>query len=66
MTAAVLVIEATVTGTVVLSAFTTKTAVLALMLLFPGQPLLIWIGLWMIFYGIIYALLENDIRRAAF
>ncbi|NGP52253.1 Na(+)/H(+) antiporter subunit D [Thioalkalivibrio sp. XN8] len=55
--------ESSPTGSVFLSAFTTKTAVLALMLLFPGQPLLIWIGLWMIFYGIIYALLENDIRR---
>ena len=55
--------ESSPTGSVFLSAFTTKTAVLALMLLFPGQPLLIGIGLWMIFYGIIYGLLENDIRR---
>jgi len=55
--------ESSPTGSVFLSAFTTKTAVLALILLFPGQPLLIWIGLWMVFYGIIYALLENDIRR---
>ena len=55
--------ESSPTGSVFLSAFTTKTAVLALILLFPGQPLLIGIGLWMIFYGIIYALLENDIRR---
>ncbi len=36
---------------------------LALILLFPGQQILIWIGLYMIFYGIIYALLENDMRR---
>jgi multicomponent Na+:H+ antiporter subunit D len=50
-------------GGVFLSAFTTKTAVLALILLFPGTELLIWIGLWMVFYGIIYALLENDMRR---
>jgi multicomponent Na+:H+ antiporter subunit D len=50
-------------GTVFLSAFTTKTAVLALMLLFPGAQVLIWIGLFMVFYGIIYALLENDMRR---
>ncbi|MEN1727422.1 MAG: Na(+)/H(+) antiporter subunit D [Pseudomonadota bacterium] len=50
-------------GGVFLSAFTTKTSVLALILLFPGQPLLIWIGLFMIFYGIIFALLENDMRR---
>lgn len=51
------------TGSVFLSAFTTKTAVLALILLFPGEPVLIGIGLYMIMYGIIYALLENDIRR---
>ncbi len=51
------------TGSVFLSAFTTKTAVLALILLFPGEPLLIGIGLFMVMYGIIYALLENNIRR---
>lgn len=50
-------------GTVFLSAFTTKTAVLALILLFPGAEVLVWIGLFMAFYGIIYALLENDMRR---
>ncbi|GMU42159.1 MAG: Na(+)/H(+) antiporter subunit D [Xanthomonadales bacterium PRO6] len=50
-------------GAVFLSAFTTKTAVLALILLFPGAQILVWIGLWMIFYGILYALLENDMRR---
>jgi multicomponent Na+:H+ antiporter subunit D len=55
--------EASPTGSVFLSAFTTKTAVLALWLLFPGQQVLIWIGLYMIFYGIIYALMENDMRR---
>ena len=51
------------TGSVFLSAFTTKTAVLALILLFPGEPVLIGVGLFMVMYGIIYALLENDIRR---
>lgn len=55
--------EASPTGAVFLSAFTTKTAVLALILLFPGEPILIGIGLYMVFYGIIYALLENDARR---
>jgi multicomponent Na+:H+ antiporter subunit D len=54
---------ATSTGAVFLSAFTTKAAVLALILLFPGEPVLIGVGLYMIFYGIIYALLENDARR---
>ncbi|MEM7610400.1 MAG: Na(+)/H(+) antiporter subunit D [Pseudomonadota bacterium] len=51
------------TGSVFLSAFTTKTAVLALILLFPGESVLIGVGLFMVIYGIIYALLENDIRR---
>lgn len=55
--------ESSPTGAVFLSAFTTKTAVLALILLFPGEPVLVWVGLYMIFYGIIYALLENDARR---
>jgi len=55
--------EASPTGAVFLSAFTTKTAVLALILLFPGEQVLIWVGLYMVFYGIIYALLENDARR---
>jgi len=55
--------ESSPTGSVFLSAFTTKTAVLTLILLFPGEPVLIGIGLFMVMYGIIYALLENDIRR---
>jgi multicomponent Na+:H+ antiporter subunit D len=55
--------ESSPAGGVFLSAFTTKTAVLALILLFPGTELLVWVGLWMIFYGILYALLENDMRR---
>ncbi len=55
--------EASATGTVFLSAFTTKTAVYVLLLLFPGTQVLIYIGLYMIFYGIVYALLENDMRR---
>ncbi len=55
--------ESSPTGSVFLSAFTTKTAVLALILLFPGEPILIWVGLYMVMYGIIYALLENGARR---
>ena len=55
--------EASPTGSVFLSAFTTKTAVLALILLFPGEPVLIGVGLYMVMYGIIFALLENDARR---
>lgn len=55
--------EASWSGTVFLSAFTTKTAVYVLLRCFPGNEILIWVGLYMIFYGIIYALLENDMRR---
>lgn len=55
--------EASYSGMVFLSAFTTKTAVYVLLRGFPGTELLIYIGLFMIFYGIIYALLENDMRR---
>jgi len=50
-------------GTVFLSAFTTKTAVFVLLRGFPGSEILIWIGLYMVFYGIVYAILENDMRR---
>ena len=46
-----------------LSAFTTKTAVYVLLVGFAGEQILIWIGVYMIFYGIVYALLENDMRR---
>ena len=55
--------EASPTGMVFLSAFTTKTAVYVLLRGFPGADILIFIGLYMIFYGIVYALLENDMRR---
>lgn len=55
--------EASPSGMVFLSAFTTKTAVFALIMCFPGETVLIYIGLYMVFYGIIYALLENDMRR---
>ena len=55
--------EASPSGMVFLSAFTTKTAVYVLLRGFPGTELLIFIGLYMVFYGIVYALLENDMRR---
>lgn len=55
--------KASWSGAVFLSAFTTKAAVLVLIRLFPGEPALLWIGLAMAVYGLIYALLENDIRK---
>ncbi len=55
--------EATVTGSVILSAYTTKTAVYTLIRGYPGWDILIAVGCVMAVYGIIYALLENDMRR---
>ena len=55
--------EATVTGGVILSAYTSKTAVYTLIRGFPGWEVLIAVGCVMTIYGIIYALLENDMRR---
>ncbi len=55
--------EATVTGSVILSAFTTKTAVYVLARGFAGTELLIWAGVLMTLYGIVFAILENDMRR---
>ncbi len=55
--------ETSPSGMVFLSAFTTKTAVFVLLRGFPGAEILIYFGLYMMFYGITYALLENDMRR---
>ncbi|MCU0572614.1 MAG: Na(+)/H(+) antiporter subunit D [Syntrophobacteraceae bacterium] len=55
--------ESTITGGVILSAYTTKTAVYALVRGYPGWEILIVVGCVMAIYGIVYALLENDIRR---
>ena len=53
----------TVTGSLFLSALTTKTAVYVLARGFPGWELLIWVGVIMALYGVVFAVLENDIRR---
>ena len=55
--------EATVTGTVFLSSFTTKMAVYALARGFPGTEQLIWIGAIMAAFPIFYAVIVNDLRR---
>jgi len=55
--------QATITGTVFLSAFTTKLAVYALARGFPGTDMLIWIGATMTAFPIFYAVIENDLRR---
>lgn len=55
--------EATPWGAVFLSAFTTKTAVYSLARLFAGTEALIWLGAAAAVYGLVYAVLQNDLRR---
>lgn len=50
-------------GMVFLSVFTTKTAAYVLLRVFPGTEVLVWIGVVMGIYGVLYAALENDVRR---
>lgn len=55
--------EGTVTGSVFLSIFTTKTGVYALARCFSGTEWIAYMGGAMALFGVIYALLQNDIRR---
>jgi multicomponent Na+:H+ antiporter subunit D len=55
--------EATATGAVFLTAFTTKSAVYALIRAYAGTEILVWLGAVMAVYGVVYAVLENDARR---
>ncbi|HSJ23688.1 MAG TPA: Na(+)/H(+) antiporter subunit D [Longimicrobiales bacterium] len=55
--------RASVFGTVFLAAFTTKAAVYALSRAFAGTEILVWGGTIMALFGVVYAVLENDIRR---
>lgn len=55
--------KATITGSVFMCAFTTKTAIYTLARSCAGFDVLIILGVIMAIYGIIYAIMENDIRR---
>jgi len=55
--------EGTVSGSVFLSAFTTKVAVYALARGFAGLELIMWAGAIMAVYGVVFAFLANDGRR---
>ena len=55
--------ESSPTGTVALSAFTTKLAIYALARTFPGTDTLIWIGAIMTAFPVFFAVIENDLRR---
>jgi len=55
--------QATVTGTVFLSAFTTKLAVYALARGYAGTEILVWIGAIMTVFPVFFAVIENDLRK---
>ena len=55
--------KATVPGAVFMCAFTTKTAVYTLIRSCAGLEILIVLGVIMAIYGIVYAAMENDIRK---
>lgn len=55
--------KATITGSIFMSAFTTKTAVYLLIRMFPGWEILIWVGAVMTLYGVFYAVICKDIRE---
>jgi len=53
----------TITGSVFLSVFTTKTGVYTLARCFSGNEFIAFMGGAMAVYGIVFALLQNDIRK---
>lgn len=55
--------EATIASAVFLSAFTTKSAVYVMARMFAGTELLIWLGALTALVPVLYAIIENDIRR---
>jgi len=55
--------EATPTGAVFLSAFTTKLAIYALARSYPGTELLVFIGAAMACFPIFFAVIENNMHR---
>lgn len=55
--------ESSIGGLIFMATFTTKTAVYVLARTFPGEPVLLWIGVVMIVLPLFYAVIENDLRR---
>ena len=55
--------EASPSGSVYLTAYTTKTAVFCLIVTFSGVPLLMWMGAISALFAVLMAVLENDGRR---
>ena len=55
--------KSSVTGTVILSVFTTKVAIYALARGFAGTEILIYIGAVMTAFPVFFAVMENDLRK---
>lgn len=55
--------EASPTGAIYLTAYTTKASVYTLLRAFPGNEALMWFGAVMALYGVVWAILQNDMRR---
>jgi multicomponent Na+:H+ antiporter subunit D len=55
--------EATPSGSIYMTAFTTKTAIFCLIITFSGVPLLMWMGAIQAVFALFLAVLENDGRR---
>jgi multicomponent Na+:H+ antiporter subunit D len=55
--------EATPSGSIYMTAFTTKTAIFCLISTFAGVPLLMWMGAIQAVFALFLAVLENDGRR---
>jgi multicomponent Na+:H+ antiporter subunit D len=55
--------ESSPAGSVFLSAFATKAAVYAIVRVFAGTEALVWAGTGMALYGVVFAVLENNVRR---
>ncbi len=55
--------KSSITGTVILSAFTTKLALYALARGYAGTDILIYIGAVMTCFPVFFAVIENDLRR---
>jgi multicomponent Na+:H+ antiporter subunit D len=55
--------EATPSGSIYMTAYTTKTAIFCLIMTFSGVPLLMWLGAIQSVFALFLAVLENDGRR---
>ena len=55
--------EATLGGTVMMAAYTTKVGMYFLIRCFAGEQFLLYFGVFMALYGACMAMMENDLRR---